>query len=138
MKTFLFLLAVSVAASAQDADILSIRNVMAQQEVAWNKGELEAFMRGYWKSDSLQFISSRGINYGWQATLDGYKKGYPTKEAMGVLSFTILSIEKLSPTSAVVIGKWHLKRSTDEPNGHFMLLWKKVDEQWVIVADHTS
>lgn len=138
MKILFFLLSLSFIAGAQDTDVLSIRSVMAQQEVAWNKGELEVFMQGYWKSDSLQFISSRGINYGWQATLDGYKKGYPTKEAMGILSFTILSIEKLSPTSAVVIGKWHLKRSNDEPNGHFMLLWKKVNNQWVIIADHTS
>lgn len=123
---------------AQDQDINAIRKVLAQQQQDWNSGKLEAFMQGYWKSDSLKFISSRGINYGWQSTLDGYKKGYPTTEAMGKLTFTIISIEKLSDESAIVIGKWHLQRTKDEPQGHFTLLWKKIAGHWVIVADHTS
>jgi ketosteroid isomerase-like protein len=133
----LFLFSYSFLA-AQDQDITNIRKVLTQQQQHWNSGKLEAFMQGYWKSDSLKFISSRGINYGWQATLDGYKKGYPTTEAMGKLTFTIISIEKLSKKSAIVIGKWHLQRTKDEPQGHFTLLWKKIAGQWVIVADHTS
>lgn len=124
--------------AAQDQDIATIRKVLAQQQQDWNSGNLESFMQGYWKSDSLKFISSRGINYGWQATLDGYKKGYPTAEAMGKLTFTIISIEKLSDASAMVIGKWHLQRTKDEPQGHFTLLWKKIEGRWVIVADHSS
>lgn len=138
MKLILLLLIPVCSFAQQTKDIFDIKAVMAEQEADWNAGNLEAFMQGYWKSDSLKFISSRGINYGWQATLDGYKRGYPTKEKMGKLHFTILSVEVLSPTSAVVIGKWLLKRSSDEPNGHFMLLWKKVNGTWVIVADHTS
>ncbi|GCC51840.1 DUF4440 domain-containing protein [Chryseotalea sanaruensis] len=133
----LFLFSYSFLA-AQDQDFTAIRKVLAQQQQDWNSGKLESFMQGYWKSDSLKFISSRGINYGWQATLDGYKKGYPTTEAMGKLTFTIISIEKLSDESAMVIGKWHLLRTKDEPQGHFTLLWKKIDGRWVIVADHTS
>jgi ketosteroid isomerase-like protein len=133
----LFLFSCSFLA-AQDQDLAAIRKVLAQQQQDWNSGNLESFMQGYWKSDSLKFISSRGINYGWQATLDGYKKGYPTAEAMGKLTFTIISIEKLSDESAMVIGKWHLQRTKDEPQGHFTLLWKKIAGRWVIVADHTS
>lgn len=124
--------------AAQDQDIATIRKVLAQQQQDWNSGNLESFMQGYWKSDSLKFISSRGINYGWQATLDGYKKGYPTIEAMGKLTFTIISIEKLSDESTMVIGKWHLQRTKDEPQGHFTLLWKKIEGRWFIVADHSS
>lgn len=138
MKTIILLLFSYSFLAAQDHDIDAIRKVLAQQQQDWNSGKLEAFMQGYWKSDSLKFISSRGINYGWQATLDGYKKGYPTTEAMGKLTFTIISIEKLSDESAMVIGKWHLQRTKDEPQGHFTLLWKKIEGRWVIVADHTS
>jgi ketosteroid isomerase-like protein len=116
----------------------AIRKVMADQEAAWNRADIEAFMDGYWKSDSLTFIGSRGVTYGWQATLDSYKKGYPDAEAMGKLTFTILRLEVLSPGSAYVIGKWHLKRKADEPGGHFTLLWKKIGGKWVITADHTS
>jgi hypothetical protein len=138
MKTTLLLLLLAASVYGQEQDLLSIRQVMNQQQEDWNKGDLVAYMQGYWNSDSLQFISSRGVNMGWQATLAGYQKGYPSKEAMGTLTFTILSLEKLSNTSAFMIGKWHLKRSADEPNGHFTLLWKKIKGKWVIVADHTS
>ncbi len=138
MKFIVFTLLLITSHCFAQTDKNAINSVLAKQQQDWNNGDLEAFMQGYWKSDSLKFISSRGINYGWQATLDGYKKGYPDREAMGQLTFTIISIEKLSDTAAMVIGKWHLKRSKDEPQGHFTLLWKKVEGRWVIVADHTS
>jgi uncharacterized protein (TIGR02246 family) len=127
-------------AQAQTAstDENAIRQVMAAQETAWNRADIEGFMEGYWKSDSLTFIGSRGVTYGWQATLDSYKKGYPDAAAMGKLTFTILQLEVLSPESAYVIGKWQLTREKDAPGGHFTLLWKKIGGKWVIVADHTS
>ncbi len=111
---------------------------MAAQEKAWNAGQLEAFMDGYWKSDSLKFIGSRGLTYGWQATLDNYKKGYPSREAMGRLTFTIISVEVIGKKDAFVIGKWHLKRTKDDLSGHYTLFWKKIKGRWVIVADHSS
>jgi ketosteroid isomerase-like protein len=125
-------------AQKNKADKQAIRTVMANQQSSWNKGDLEAFMEGYWKSDSLKFIGRNGINYGWRTTLENYKKSYPTPEAMGRLTFSILMLELLSPTSAYMIGKWELKRANDAPGGHFTLLWKKIRGKWVIVADHTS
>jgi ketosteroid isomerase-like protein len=139
MKYLLFvLLLVNMEAIAQSADEKKIRQIMATQEMAWNKGDLEAFMDGYWRSDSLKFIGSRGLTYGWQATLDNYKKGYPDTDAMGKLKFTILSVEVLSGKSAFVIGKWHLTRKAGDLSGHYTLLWKKLKGKWVIVADHSS
>lgn len=124
--------------TAQNADEKSIRAIMADQELAWNRGDLEGFMAGYWKSDSLKFIGSRGLTYGWQQTLDNYKRGYPDTDAMGKLKFTIISVEKLSGKSAYVIGKWHLARKAGDLSGHYTLLWKKLKGRWVIVADHSS
>jgi ketosteroid isomerase-like protein len=111
---------------------------MADQEVAWNKGNLEAFMEGYWKSDSLRFIGSKGLTYGWQQTLDNYKKGYPDADAMGQLKFTILSVEQMADNCAFVVGKWQLTRKKGDVSGHYTLLWKKIMGRWVIVADHSS
>ncbi|MCB0542114.1 MAG: nuclear transport factor 2 family protein [Saprospiraceae bacterium] len=129
----------SIAVSAQsESDEQTIRRIMSDQEAAWNRADLEGFMDGYWRSDSLRFIGSKGLTYGWQQTLDNYKKTYPDAEAMGTLHFTLLSVEVLSPESAFVIGKWRLVREKDEPSGHFTLLWKKMDGTWVIVADHSS
>ena len=124
--------------TAQGSEDAAIRKVLADQEAAWNRADIEGFMEGYWNSDSLLFIGSRGVTRGWQPTLDSYKKGYPDAAAMGKLTFTVLSLQVLSPESAYIIGKWHLARSKDELGGHFTLLWKKIEGKWVIVADHTS
>jgi len=126
------------SAAAQSAET-TIRGIMARQEAAWNRGNLDSFMIGYWPSDSLRFIGSRGLTYGWQATLDNYRKSYPDRDAMGTLKFTILSVEKLSRRSAYVIGKWRLTRGEKgDLSGHYTLLWRKIHGKWVIVADHSS
>jgi ketosteroid isomerase-like protein len=123
---------------AQTADQQAIRMVMAEQETAWNQGNLEQFMAGYWKSDSLRFIGSSGLTYGWTKTLSNYKKSYPGTDAMGQLKFTILSVEVLSKHHAFVIGKWHLTRKAGDLSGHYTLLWRKIEDKWYIVADHSS
>jgi hypothetical protein len=115
-----------------------IQHVMDTQQQAWNSGDLEGFMAGYWKSDSLRFIGKRGITFGWQPTLDNYKKGYPDTQAMGRLQFTNLTMEMMGDSSAYVIGKWELFRAADTLNGHYSLLWKNIQGRWLIIADHSS
>ena len=87
MRIFLALLFLSpLFLKAQEGDELAIREVLEYQQNCWNEGDLDCFMEGYWKSDNLVFIGSKGLTYGWQKTLDNYKKSYPTKEAMGKLN----------------------------------------------------
>lgn len=127
----------NLLAQKQSKAVNQVLTNMKTQEEFWNKGDVRGFMDYYWKSDSLKFIGSKGITYGWQKTLDNYIKGYPNKDAMGILTFTILEATQLSKSSIYVIGKWDLKK--EKPSGgHFTLLWKKINNQWVIVADHTS
>lgn len=124
-------------AKAGTPDETQVKALMATQETQWSEGNIRGFMEYYWKSDSLKFIGSKGITYGWQKTLDNYLKGYPDKQAMGVLTFEVLECTQLSPTAIYVIGKWNLKK--EKPSGgHFTLLWRKISGNWVIVADHTS
>jgi ketosteroid isomerase-like protein len=126
-----------VRAQRVNSGVTIVKESMMIQQKAWNTGDIKGFMAYYWKSDSLKFIGSKGITYGWQKTLDNYIKGYPDKEAMGQLTFTILECTQLSENSIYVIGKWELAK--DKPaGGHFTLLWKKIEGKWVIVADHTS
>ena len=115
-----------------------IRDVLNFQVECWNEGDIECFMEGYWKSEKLMFIGSKGITYGWQQTLDNYKKRYPTRDAMGTLEFDIKVVEPISDEFWHVIGQWSLQRKEDNPSGHFTLLFRKLDDQWVIVSDHTS
>jgi ketosteroid isomerase-like protein len=115
----------------------SILDVMNQQEKDWSAGNIDGFMQGYWQSDSLMFIGKNGIKYGWQTTLDNYKKSYPDKAAMGKLEFEVLKLE-VNGLSAYMLGKWTLIRDSDSPGGYFTLYWKKVNEKWVITIDHTS
>ncbi|MDF3077362.1 MAG: hypothetical protein K0S09_1251 [Sphingobacteriaceae bacterium] len=139
MKRFLlaFLLAtLCLSGFAQDKQ--AILKVLENQRQAWNKGDMEGYMEGYWKSDSLLFVSKSGPEHGWKTTLENYRKAYPGKAAMGFLTFDIKEVRLLNATNAFVLGGWHLKREKDEPQGYFTLLFKKIKGKWVISADHSS
>ena len=112
-------------------------DVLQTQQVAWNNGNIEAFMEGYWKSDSLSFSGSNGRTLGWQKTLARYKSSYPDKDAMGQLAFEVLDLDLLGPESAVMLGRYTLIRVKDRPTGLFTLIWRKINGKWVIVSDHT-
>lgn len=134
LLTFVF----TAKASAQSKDEQVIRTLIEEQRLAWNSGDKEKFMQTYWQSDSLMFIGKSGVTYGWQKTLDNYKKGYPDTAAMGKLDFDLLEVKRLSVMYFFVVGKWHLTRSIGDVGGHFTLLFKKVKNKWVIIADHSS
>jgi len=123
---------------AQSADESAIRNILNRQTAAWNNGNLDEFMSGYWKNDSLMFIGQSGITYGWDQTLANYKKHYPDTATMGKLKFDIILVKPLSPQYYQVTGKWMLKRSVGDISGYFTLLFRKINGRWVIIADHSS
>ena len=119
-------------------DELAVRKVLDEQVIAWNRGDIDGFMQGYWKSDSLMFIGSKGVTHGWQNTLERYKKGYPDTATMGKLSFDLLTVKKLSSEYFLVVGKFTLKRTIGDASGHFDLIFRKVKGRWYIISDHTS
>lgn len=133
------LLFVSFGTYAQNAkDKQAILDLLEKQRTDWNKGDVEAFMQGYEKSDSLLFVGKSGPTYGWQKTLDNYKKGYPDKSAMGFLVFGIKKVDFLKPDLAFVLGSWNVKREKDELKGYFTLLIKKIKGEWKVIVDHSS
>ena len=117
---------------------LEIRKVLNQQQEAWNRGDIPAFMNGYWHDAKLSFIGSKGITRGWDQTLANYQKTYPDKTTMGRLEFEVLELTLLSEKSAYMIGKYTLHRIADKPSGYFNLVWRQIDDQWLIISDHTS
>ncbi|MBC9931714.1 YybH family protein [Chitinophaga qingshengii] len=125
-------------ADAQQNDRRQIEALMAAQTSAWNRGDVDAFMQTYWHSDSLLFIGKNGVTYGWQATLDRYKKSYPDTAAMGKLDFKLLEFKLLAKDVYFVVGKWHLQRSIGDLQGHFSLTLRRIDRTWKIIADHSS
>jgi len=128
----------AVAAGAQSTDETSIRQLLDQQTAAWNRGDIDRFMDGYWENDSLMFIGKSGVTYGWTNTLNNYKRGYPDTAAMGKLRFELLTVKRLSDEYYFVVGKWFLQRSIGNIGGHYNLLFRKINGKWVIVADHSS
>lgn len=131
----LFLL---IAGNAQNKDEQAIRSILSDQTTQWNKGNIESFMKGYWKNDSLLFVGRSGPRYGYKATLENYKKSYPDTATMGKLHYDILKIQPLSADSYFVLGKWMLKRSMGDVSGYYTLLFRKIKNEWVIVVDHSS
>ena len=134
---FLFTLPVK-AQELKEKDKIAIKQIMKKQESAWNKGDLKAFMDGYWVSDSMMFIGKSGVSYGWKAALARYERGYPDKKAMGKLTFTFLRMKKTDKKTALVVGKYHLTLEDGNKEGHFSLIWRKIGKEWVITSDHSS
>ncbi len=137
--SFVFLFSTSITAQSRDAKIsAAIQSVMNAQVLAWNAGNIEGFMQGYWKSEEMKFVSGDNVSQGWQAALDRYKKNYDSKTKMGVLTFSGLAFNVLSKDAAVVLGSWSLTREKDNPKGKFTLIFRKFKDGWKIVHDHTS
>lgn len=126
---------VTAAESDNDAQI---RALLQAQTDAWNRGDIDAFMAGYWKSDQTAFIGANGMTRGWQAVLDRYRKSYPDRKAMGRLTFSELEVQVLCPGEALVIGQFQLERESDKPAGIFTLNFRKLPEGWRIIVDHTT
>jgi ketosteroid isomerase-like protein len=125
-------------AFAQTKDEAIILQLLANQEKAWNEGNINQFMHGYWENDSLVFVGKNGLTFGYNNTLANYQKNYPTKTYMGQLKFTILSKHPLGKKYYQIIGKWELARTIGNLSGHYTLLLRKIKGQWKIVSDHSS
>ena len=152
MKHHLFKILIAVAAvffpmlvasaqsssNANDKSIVAIRAVLDAQAAAWNRGDIEGYMDGYDRSPKTEFVGGDSITRGWQEVLDRYKKKYDSREKMGTLTFSDLKITVLSKDAALVLGRWRLKRASDEPHGTFTLLFRKTKSGWKIVHDHSS
>lgn len=135
------LFATAAAQAAPPAPRQAIAQVLSTQAAAWNRGDIPGFMAGYWHSDSLVFVGKSGPSYGWQTTLDNYRRHYPTAAEMGKLDFGSLRITPLGPEAAQVVGHWHLARpgvAAGDLQGWFLLVFRRIGGQWVIVTDHTS
>ena len=135
---FFALLLFAISAHAQSKDETAIRQLMADQTTAWNRGNLDDFMKGYWNNDSLVFIGKNGPTYGYKNALTNYKKNYDSPDKMGQLTFTLLEINRLSPDYYFVIGKFALKRKVGDLAGTYTLLFRKINGHWKIIVDHTS
>ncbi len=126
------------AEGAPSSDEDAIRRLLAAQAEAWNDGDLDRFMAGYWQDEGLRFASGDRVQHGWQATLDGYRSRYRDRAAMGRLRFTELDIEVVGTDAALVFGRWSLERAADRPHGLFTLLLRRMADGWKITRDHTS
>ena len=139
MKIFValgFLVLTSVNLLAAPAD--EIHAVLAAQQDTWNRGDIDGFMNGYARARSTIFVSEDTVTRGWQTVRDRYRKKYSDRAKMGALTFSDLRITPLSADSAVVLGRWSLKRAADQPHGRFTLIFRKTADGWRIVHDHTS
>lgn len=140
----LFLMAFSLQSSGQkitptyNKNEKAIRALLAAQTKAWNEGNLVGFMEGYLPSDSLLFVGKSGPTYGFNNTLNNYKKGYPDTASMGKLTFTLLAVTPIEKKHYRVLGKWSLQRSKGDISGFFTLLFQKIKGKWFVIQDHSS
>jgi beta-aspartyl-peptidase (threonine type) len=126
-------------AAPPSAEREAVLAVLREQEESWNRGDLEAFARGYLDSPNVTFFTGSTALRGHAALLERYRKRYASEgREMGRLSFGELEVEVLSPTAAITRGRWRLKTSKEELGGLFTLVFRKSSSGWRIVHDHTS
>ena len=136
---FITLICLAATGSLFAADVASeIRAIMNAQVAAWNRGDIDGFMDGYVRSDQLEFVSGGKITRGWQTVRDRYHKKYRSREEMGLLTFSDIKVSSLNANTAVVQGRWSLRRKADQPHGSFVLVFRHQPEGWRIVHDETS
>jgi ketosteroid isomerase-like protein len=124
--------------SQGEKDVAAVRAVLDVQVAAWNRGDIEAYMNGYERSEQTVFVSGDRVTRGWQTVLDRYKKAYDSREKMGTLAFFELEIKPLSEFYIMAMGRWQLTRAADTPHGRFTLIFRRTPQGWRIVHDHTS
>jgi hypothetical protein len=137
-KFFLIIMLLPVFVFSQTKDEKAILDILDAQTKAWNEGDLEKFMVGYWENDSLMYIGKKGVTYGFQSTLNSYKTNYAGRDNMGTLTFQILHMKPLGKKYYLVVGKWSLKRTVGDVGGHYTLTFEKQKGKWVVIADHSS
>jgi hypothetical protein len=138
MKMLIVLISFVLIGNSSSQEEAIIKEKLQNQAKCWNHGDIECFMADYWQSEELLFIGKSGVTYGWENTLNNYKNRYPTRKEMGLLKFEILELNKLDHQHYFMVGKWNLEREVGDISGHFSLIWKKIDGDWVIIADHSS
>lgn len=136
--TLALIFGVFSAFSQGKSDKKQILEVLGNQQKAWNSGNLEQFMVGYLENDSLMFVGSSGIVYGYNNTLKRYQTTYNSSDKMGQLNFTVDVLRQVSKDVYFMVGKYHLTRTIGDANGIFTLVWKKEKGKWVIFADHSE
>jgi uncharacterized protein (TIGR02246 family) len=125
-------------ANTREPDRAAITEVFKNQQTAWDKGDVDAFLEGYWHSPEITFSGSNGITHGWDAVRARYQRNYADRETMGQLDFSGLEFRFLGPDAALVLGHWHLTRTKGDIGGVFSLVWQRFPEGWRIIHDHTS
>jgi ketosteroid isomerase-like protein len=128
----------AAGAENREPDRLAIMEVLKNQQVSWNRGDVDAFLEGYWHSPELTFSGASGIARGWDAVRARYRKNYADRDSMGQLEFSALEFHFLGPDAAMVLGHWHLTRTKGDVGGVFTLVWQRFPEGWRILHDHTS
>lgn len=125
-------------AFTQSAEEKKVLSLLDAQVISWNKGDIETFMQGYWHNDSLMFVGKNGVTYGYDSVLSRYKRSFPDTASMGQLSFNILHTKALSEDYYFVVGKYHLERTKGDIEGHYTLLFRKINGEWKIICDQSS
>jgi hypothetical protein len=126
------------ATDANNRDRAAMEDVLTRQQAGWNRGDLDAFVEGYWHSSDLTFSGINGTVRGYDGVLDRYKKAYSDRDAMGQLQFSGLEFRFLGSDAALVLGHWHLTRTKGDIGGVFSLVFQRFPEGWRIIHDHTS
>lgn len=128
-----------------------VETVLREQEQAWNRGDLEAFVGAY--AEDAVFLSPKGMSKGRDLLEERYRASYPSREAMGVLTLEVLDYRPASGIEVSMLGdatpgrvhgaslvaRWTLRKTQDGAEsvdtGLTLLVFRRTAGHWQIVHD---
>jgi uncharacterized protein (TIGR02246 family) len=116
----------------------AVRALLEAQRLAWNDGDLEAFVEGYWTSPDVVFASKDGVRLGTEDLLTRYRERYPDRAAMGEVLFDPPRLSDLGDDHVLAEGVWALRRDDGPRSGRYVLVLRRIDDAWRIVLDYTT
>lgn len=134
-------LLVLAACRSTNSTPAAVRGVLSAQQEAWNRGDVEQFLRaGYWDSPQLTFFSGGDVVHGFDTMLQRFLARYKSAgKETGTLTFADVDVLPLGGEHALARGHWLVDFKTQpDPGGLFTLILERRPEGWRILHDHTS
>jgi|GEM_PF-327938 len=128
----------AVPNAVEPAAQAGVQALLEQQRQAWNAGDLQAFVAGYWRSDQVVFASRDSVRLGATDLLARYRERYPDRAAMGTLAFDAPRLSSLGDGHVLAEGDWQLTRAGAPRAGRYLLVLRRIEGAWRIVLDYTT
>jgi|HubBroStandDraft_2_1064218.scaffolds.fasta_scaffold335704_1 uncharacterized protein (TIGR02246 family) len=105
---------------------------------AWNRHDLDGYLDGFWRSDSLILVVEGETVRGWDLLSKALHTGYPNPTEMGNVTLDRVQVQMLSSDLALALTWDTVSFPKKKEFGTSTIVMKKLPEGWRVAVMHTS